>query len=128
VATHVKVIAGGFAAAGAMLLIGAFFAQFALQLMAGIVATSGDDNAQAGAAVLGFAGVALTAMLVVFAVPFFVTAWGLFNFKPWARIAGIVLGALSLMSVPLGTLLGVYALVVLFQKDTEKLFNASSGV
>jgi hypothetical protein len=128
VATHVKVIAGGFVVVGATLLIGAFFAQFALQLMAGIVATSGEDNAQAGAAVLGFAGVALTGLLLAFAIPFFITAWGLFNFKPWARIAGIILGALSLIHVPLGTLLGVYALVVLFQKETEKLFDSSGAV
>lgn len=121
-ATHVKVIAGCFVAVGALFVIGAFFAQFALQLMAGLIATSGEDNAQAGAAVLGFAGIALTTMFLVIAIPFFVTAWGLFNLKPWARIAGIVLAALSLINIPIGTLLGAYAMYVLFQKETEKLF------
>ena len=124
-ATHVKVIAGGFVAVGAILVIAAFFSQFALQLLASLVATSGEENAQAGAAVLGFAGIALTTILLAFAIPFFVTAWGLFNLKPWARVAGIIMGALSLLWVPLGTLLGAYALVVLFQKETEKLFDTT---
>jgi uncharacterized membrane protein (DUF2068 family) len=124
VAVHVKVIGGLFAAIGVMLAVGAFFAQVVLHFLVGMVATSGEENAAVGATVLGFAGTAVTVMMLVFAVPYLITAWGLWQLRAWARIAGIILGVLCLFSLPFGTIVGVYALIVLFQKETEKLFNA----
>ena len=121
-ATHVNVIAGCYAAVGVLLVMAAFFGQFVLQFLAGLVATSGEEGAEVGSAVLGFAGIVLTAMLLIFAVPFFITAWGLWNFKSWARIVGIILGVICLINVPLGTILGAYAMYILFKKDTEKVF------
>jgi len=47
----------------------------------------------------------------------------LIRMRPWARIVGIVLSVLSLMMVPIGTLVGIYGLWVLFSKDTERLFE-----
>jgi hypothetical protein len=44
--------------------------------------------------------------------------------RPWARIAGIVICILSLMMVPFGTIVGLYGLWVLFNKDSERLFNS----
>jgi hypothetical protein len=122
-ATHVKVIAVFYVAAGVLLLIGAFFSQIVLALLAGIVGASGEEGAAVGAGILGFAGVALTLLLLAFAVPFLVTSWGLFKLRPWARILGIILAAICLTQIPFGTLLGVYALIVFFQKDTERLFQ-----
>ena len=43
--------------------------------------------------------------------------WGLMRYEPWARIAAIVLGILSLLHPPLGTLLGIYTLWVLLSND-----------
>jgi hypothetical protein len=45
--------------------------------------------------------------------------------KSWSRICGIVLGALLLVQIPVGTAIGIYALVILFRKDTEALFTAA---
>jgi hypothetical protein len=49
---------------------------------------------------------------------------GLLQRRSWARIAGIVISLLNLFYFPLGTMLGVYGLWVLFAKDTERVFNA----
>ena len=49
---------------------------------------------------------------------------GLFRFRPWARILGIVLSIFDLIWVPIGTIVGAYGLFVLFSKDTERLFAA----
>ena len=49
---------------------------------------------------------------------------GLFRFRPWARIGGIVLCIFDLIWIPFGTIVGVYGLWVLFSKDTERLFVA----
>jgi len=39
--------------------------------------------------------------------------WGLLKHEPWARIAAIVLGIVSLLHPPFGTALGIYTLWVL---------------
>ncbi len=39
--------------------------------------------------------------------------WGLTKHQPWARMAAIVLGAVSLLHPPFGTALGIYTLWVL---------------
>jgi len=63
----------------------------------------------------------------VLSLPGIVTGIGLLRLRPWARILGIVLSALSLLMVPFGSLLGIYGLWVLLSKDTERLFNAQSA-
>jgi hypothetical protein len=50
---------------------------------------------------------------------------GLFGYKPWARYIVIVVSALGLLNIPIGTLKGVYFLWVLLQNDTVKLFENS---
>lgn len=125
-ATHVKVIAVCYLVCAALLLAAAFFTPLVLGLLAGLVGSSGEEGAAAGATILGFAGVALSLILAVFAIPFFAAGWGLLKFRPWARVLGIILAALCLPKLPLGTILGVYALIILFKKDTEALFVAKN--
>jgi hypothetical protein len=122
VATHVKVIAALFIVCGSMLLAGALFLPLILGLVATVVGASHDPDAAVATTVLGFTGAALSVFFAVLAAPFFATGWGLLKLRPWARIAGIVLGALSLTSFPFGTVIGIYALVILFRKETEALF------
>jgi zinc-ribbon domain len=45
--------------------------------------------------------------------------WGLIGHQPWARIAAIVVGVLSLVHPPLGTILGIYTLWVLLSRNAE---------
>jgi len=122
VTTHVKVIAVLFIVFGAMSALVALLAPLGLGVLATLVGRSGDQDAAVGATVLGLAGVLITVIAGVKAVLNLVTGWGLLKLKPWARIAGIVMAALNLLSFPLGTAFGVYALVILFRKDTEALF------
>ena len=125
-ATHIKVIAALFLAIGVLWALIAVMGPALLAMFAGAVGSSGEPDAHVGATVLGFAGVAVTLFAGTVAVAFLATAWGLFKLKPWARIVGIVLAALCLFSVPFGTALGIYALIIFFKKDTEALF-ASRG-
>jgi hypothetical protein len=122
VAIHVKVIAALYLAVSGFLLLGAVFSQLLMAFVIGLLSRSAEQNAQTGAAVLGFTGVFLSVMLVLFAIPFIVAGWGLLKFRPWARILGIILAVLCLIHIPFGTLLGIYALIILFRKDTEALF------
>ena len=122
--THVKVIAVLFIVIGACILAAAFFSPIVLGVIATVVGTSHEEGAAAGAAILGLMGLALSAVLLVIGVPYVLCGWGLFKLRGWARILAIVLAALALTSFPLGTAFGVYALVILFRKDTEALFSS----
>ena len=48
---------------------------------------------------------------------------GLLKFKGWGRILAIIKGILDLPLFPIGTALGIYALVVMFNKETKQLFE-----
>jgi hypothetical protein len=87
-----------------------------------IVGTAADPNDAAIALpIIGIAGSALVAFLVVVALPGLVAGIGLLKMRPWARVVGIVVAILSLFNIPLGTIVGVYGLWVLFSKETEQL-------
>jgi hypothetical protein len=122
--THVKVLGVLYLAVSALFLAGALFLLLILGGTAGIVGATADPQDSAIAIpVLGIAGSALALFLGVFSIPGLATGYGLLNYKPWARVLGIVLSALNLINIPLGTILGAYGLWVLLNKDTERLFD-----
>ena len=126
--THVKVIAVLFLVFGALGLIGAFFSGLIFGWLVGLVGLSGEPDAATGAAALGFIGTFLTVLFVVLSLPQIVCGIFLLKFRPWARVLAIVLAILSLIHIPFGTIFGVYALVILFHKDTEVLFAAGRAL
>ena len=122
--THVKVLGVVYMAVGACMLILALFLFLTMGSVAGIVgATAEPQDAAIAIPVLGLAGTALAAMLGSLSLPSLITGYGLLNFKPWARIVGIVLSAVSLINIPIGTIVGAYGLWVLLNKETERLFD-----
>jgi hypothetical protein len=122
VATHVKVVATLFLLVGALLLALAFFTPLLMSTLAGIVGATHEEGAALGATILGLTGIALSLILLLFAIPYIACGVGLFKFRRWARVLGIILAAIALVKFPLGTAFGVYALIILFRKDTEALF------
>lgn len=82
-----------------------------------------DWEALQGLPVVQLVGVVILAIAAILAIPSIVTGAGLLAFRPWARILGIVLSALHLVNVPLGTALGIYGLWVLLSTESEYLFH-----
>jgi len=122
--THIKVLGVVYLAFGGCMLLAALFLALAMGGAASIVgATAEPHDAAIAIPILGIAGTALVTFLGLFAVPSLVTGYGLLTFKPWSRVVGIVLSAISLIHIPLGTLVGIYGLWVLLNKETERLFN-----
>jgi hypothetical protein len=122
--THVKVLGVVYLAVGGCMLLLALFLALTMGSVAGIVgATAEPQDAAIAIPVLGLAGTALAAGLGIFSLPSLITGYGLLYFKPWARIVGIVLSAVSLINIPIGTIVGAYGLWVLLNKETERLFN-----
>ncbi|MBA3974075.1 MAG: hypothetical protein C0504_07650 [Candidatus Solibacter sp.] len=92
--------------------------------LAAIVAvTESGSDAFAGMAVLGAIGTFLLVLLLVLSLPGLISGVGLLYMKPWARILGLVVSALNLLSFPFGTALGIYGLWVLVNQETGRLFD-----
>jgi hypothetical protein len=53
----------------------------------------------------------------------FAAGYGLQERASWGRILALVLGVINLPSVPLGTCLGIWALMVLLDKDNAAAFR-----
>jgi len=122
--THVKVLGVLYIALSGLMLCAAAFLFFAVGTAAGIVgATADSPDAAIALPIIGLAGTALVAFLVILALPGLITGIGLLQFRPWARIVGIVLAVLNLIQIPFGTIVGIYALWVLLSKETEPLFT-----
>lgn len=122
--THVKVLGVLYIALSALGLLGALFLIVGMGTAAGIVGAAAESgDAAVAIPIIGIAGTALVAFLLLLSLPGLITGFGLLKYQPWARILGLVLSALNLINIPFGTVLGVYGLWVLLNKDTERLFS-----
>jgi hypothetical protein len=125
--THVKVLAVLYLVFSGLFLLVTLLFMVALGGAATIVGTTATpDDAAIALPIIGITGTALLVFFMALALPGLAAGWGLLNFRPWARILGIVLSAINLLNFPFGTLLGIYGLWVLLSKETELLFTASS--
>lgn len=66
--------------------------------------------------------------LIILSLPGLVGGIGLFLRQGWARILTLIVAALGLLNIPIGTALGIYTIWVLVQPETTKLFNPQSPV
>lgn len=121
--THVKVLGALHIAMGVLGLIGAAVLVIVFGGTAGLIRASHDPNAAVALPILGLTGLALVIFVTALSLPAVVIGFGLLQFRPWARIGGIVLSIFDLIFVPFGTIVGVYGLFVLFSKDAERLFE-----
>jgi hypothetical protein len=53
----------------------------------------------------------------------FLAGYGLLQYKNWARILAIILAIINLPLFPIGTALGIYTLIIMFNEETKALFS-----
>jgi len=58
-------------------------------------------------------------LVALVAVLSLAVGWGLYQRAPWARMLALVMAFFSLLSIPVGTALGIYTLVVLLPAESE---------
>jgi hypothetical protein len=127
--THVKVLGVLFIVFSALLLLAALGIMVVFGGAAGIVGTTAEgEDAAVALPIIGLTGTLVTIFFLALALPGLVAGFGLLSTKPWARILGIVLCALNLIQIPLGTIFGAYGLWVLLNKETERLFEVQQVV
>ncbi|MDX1407440.1 MAG: hypothetical protein R3330_04885 [Saprospiraceae bacterium] len=61
-------------------------------------------------------------ILVVISLPYFLAGYGILKRYEWGRIMGIIVGALALLSFPLGTAIGAYAIWALTRPEAAEDF------
>ncbi|MEO6258834.1 MAG: hypothetical protein ABIP63_00730 [Thermoanaerobaculia bacterium] len=89
-----------------------------------IVLTGGAISGEREAMLItGAVGLLIAGFLLLVSLPGLLVGWGLLRLRSWARILGIIFGALHLLSIPFGTALGIYAMVILLNEDARALFD-----
>ena len=73
--------------------------------------------------VTGIIALVVVGLSILISIPGIITGIGLLRLKRWARILAMVLAIFSLPAFPVGTLLGIYVLYVMFDSDTVMLFD-----
>jgi hypothetical protein len=115
---HVTVVGAiqiGFGVLGLIAAVAAFFALNFARTQVG-----GDEVA---GGVLRLLSISVPLLIGFLSTLGLVGGIGLFTYQSWARYLVIVVSALGCLNIPIGTLKGVYALWVLLQDDTVKLFE-----
>jgi hypothetical protein len=126
--THVKVLGVLYIALSAIGVAAALFLMLALGTASSIVGLNAEPaDAAVALPIIGIAGSALVIFLLALSLPGLIVGIGLLKLASWARIAGIVLAIIHLINIPVGTALGIYALWVLFNKETERLFAGEAA-
>lgn len=115
---HVTILGWLHVAMGALAIIAGLFL---LLLFGGIGLAEHDHEARAFMGIIGFA---VAVFLFLLSLPGLLAGYGLLQRKRWGRILAIIVGALHLASVPVGTALGVYTFLILLKPEAEVYFRA----
>ena len=119
-AQHIKIIAiinlifGGLGLLAALGIL-AFF----VILGGAAAARGGNADAAAAGGVLSGLGLLFAMVVGVFSLPQLLGGWGLLTGRSWGKIIILILSALNILNVPLGTALGIYGFWALLHTDTD---------
>lgn len=72
--------------------------------------------------ILSVVGTSVALLLCGLALPGLLAGYGLLRRKSWARVLALVVAVLGLFNVPVGTLIGAYAIWVLLQQAADGYF------
>ena len=115
---HLKILGWLYLVSGGLvLLLAAVFGT--LFGVAGVIA-----GGEEGGALIGGLGLVFALFIAVMGIPSLICGWALLNYKPWARMLGIILSALQLANFPVGTLIGGYGLWVLLNDESRRMLEA----
>ena len=116
-ARHINILGVLFLTFSILMIIGGVVINQFLP-MAGEI--SGDSTA---IRITSIIGKSIGTVLFIFAAPGIICGYGLITKKAWSRVFGIILSCLSLFSIPIGTIIGIYGLWTLFKDETKDLLS-----
>ncbi|MFW9916120.1 MAG: hypothetical protein ACFFGZ_10990 [Candidatus Thorarchaeota archaeon] len=122
---------------GILALIGGFLAAIAGIILPTLIMTDGsvthgsEANTTAefpAAAFVGILAFILAILLFIYAIGAIVSGRRLLQYENSGRIGTMIIGAISLISFPLGTIFGIAALYILSRPEVEQLFSQCRSV
>lgn len=123
--THVKVLGVLHIVLG---ILGALGALAIIVIFGGVATLIGMNDsapeAQVALPIVGAIGSIIAIFVLLISLPGIIAGIGLLQYRPWARTLTIIISALELLNIPIGTALGIYGLWVLLSQRTERLFAA----
>jgi hypothetical protein len=123
--SHVKILGTLHIVFGALGIVVAVGFLLLFGSIASVVSLSGSTSARDAAIavpILGGIGTILFVLIGAISLPGLIGGIGLVMLASWSRIFMIVISALDLLSVPIGTALGIYGIWALTRPETEVLF------
>lgn len=121
--THVKVLAWFNLVLGGLGVALAAVTFAGGSMIPAVIAAAAGEPGFLPASILQAVVTVIVVLILVLSLPTFILGFGLYNLRPWARILGLVLAAIHLLNVPVGTIISVYAFWVLLNPQTEALFR-----
>jgi hypothetical protein len=122
---HIKVLSVLFVILGILgIVVAVAFMLLGAGAAATILSQDNSNEARVGAAWAGGVIAFVAVLFGIMAIPSIIAGWGLSQRKSWARILTIILAILSLPQFPVGTAIGVYALVILFNDESKRILTA----
>lgn len=101
-------------------LMGVLIAILVFVAVAGGGLLSGDPQA---IAITSLVGSAIGTFLLIVSVPGIIGGFGLLKHRGWARILILIISALDLFNVPVGTVIAIYTFWVMLNDETVRLFQ-----
>lgn len=120
---HLRTLGTLWVIAGAFILIPGFV----LVMISGVVRASIPAAETVGRTVAPLVLSMIGGSLFLIAAGGMLVGWGLLRHRPWARVAAIVLGIVSLLHPPFGTALGIYTLWVLLSDQSGVEYHRLAG-
>ena len=121
--THIQIVAILHIVMGALALMGAIAVFLFMGVASGVVVAQGSHEA---AGIVGIMAIALGGFLALLALPSIIGGWALLTGRSWGRPLVMVLGALQLLHVPIGTALGIYTFWALLQNPVPTTPSSST--
>jgi len=122
-AQHVKIVGVLHIILGALGVLAAIAALLIFGGVSALVAADRSSDSLAAIPILGVIGGFVFILVMALSLPGLIIGIGLVQFRPWARIGGIILSGFDLLGFPFHTALGIYGLWVLLNRETEQMFG-----
>lgn len=120
---HLRTLGTLWVIAGALFVIPGFV----LMMLSGVVRVAIPAAEAVGRTVAPLVLSMIGGTLFIVAAGGILVGWGLLKHRPWARVAAIVLGIVSLLHPPFGTALGIYTLWVLLSDQSGVEYDRLAG-
>lgn len=122
-ATHVRIVAWINIVLGGLGVLAAAITFAGASIVPAILQAAAQEAGDIPAGVIQIIMTAVVGIILVLSLPGLILGFGLYNFRPWARVLGLVLSDLNLLNLPFGTILALYSFWVLLKPETEQMFR-----